>query len=419
MENPHYNLSGFLEYQEGILCVDGVPYSEILSDQYSPTICVSLDRAKSNVRFLQTRLVSVDHSIHYAIKASYLKPLVMAIQKQGAGAEVISEYEWNLALKAGFSGKQIVMNGLGRTAEELMMAINSGAIVNIDSLSELKKLCPFADVFKESHQNIGLRVHPCFEGDGNFVQRDGKLGMNYSEIRECVLFAKEIGLNVNGFSFHVFSNQVNPDSYKSALKSLADFTRVIEKDFNIRCDYIDIGGGIAPRMFFESDGALESFLADIISSFKRYYPSHTGLIMEPGRYIVADAVVIFSRIKTIKRNNGGTWAVLDIGTNYLIPAPGSNFKILPCEHSPGGASESEMVKFVDGICSPAGFIGEAFVDVDEGQMVAIVNSGAYTSVMREEFVFGSPRCIYLENGKIAEIKKKTSFEEFSNYHGWE
>ncbi|MGK2848535.1 MAG: hypothetical protein ACSLEX_00450, partial [Minisyncoccota bacterium] len=154
MENSHYNLSGFLEYQEGILCVDGVPYSEILLDQYSPTVCVSLDRAKSNVRFLQAGLVSVDHSIHYAIKASYLKPLVMAIQKQGAGAEVISEYEWKLALKAGFSGKQIVMNGLGRTAEELMMAINSGAIVNIDSLSELKKLCLVADVFKGSHQNI-------------------------------------------------------------------------------------------------------------------------------------------------------------------------------------------------------------------------------------------------------------------------
>jgi diaminopimelate decarboxylase len=398
--------------------MDGVPYTQMISSQSSPTVCISLDRVKSNLDLLADGLKGIRHGIHYAIKASYFKLLVMAIRKHGTGIEVISEYEWRLARLAGFSAKDIVMNGLGRTAEELMDAIKVGAIVNIDSLSELKKLLPFKEFFQKNTRNIGLRVHPFFNGDGNFVKRDGKLGMDYSESRECIAYAKSLGLNVSGFSFHIFSNQTNPDAYVEPIKSLIGFIRSVEKDFCVKCDYIDIGGGIAPRIFFDNDSDIVNFLSRITSFFCEHYSPDVRIIIEPGRYVVADAVVIFSRIKTIKRNSGGTWAVLDIGTNYLIPAPGSDFRILPCNQDAEKSGKFEKVKFVDGICSPAGFIGESLMHVKEGQIVAVINCGAYTSVMREEFVFGSPRHIYLENGKIIEIINETSFEKFVEYHGW-
>lgn len=413
-----YNFSGFLEYKNGILHIDGIPYTEICSQQPSPTVCTSLDRMRSNVGIIEEGFKKIEHSIHYALKASYCEPLVTAIKNQGVGAEVISEYEWLLAKKAGFPTKQIIMNGLGRTAEELINTINDEAIVNIDSLSELKKLLPFKESFQKNHKKIGLRIHPNFNGDGNFVKRDGKLGMSYSEARECMAFARNLGLEVNGFSFHIFSNQTDPNIYTEPMESLTDFVKTTEQDFRIKCDYVDIGGGVAPRMFFKDDAALTNFMGTIASLFSKYFPLHTKLLVEPGRYIVADTVVIFSRIKTIKRNSGGTWAVLDIGTKYLIPAPGSDFKILPCNQGVSSSVKPELVKFVDGICSPAGFIGEAMLNVEEGQVVAIVNCGAYTSVMKEEFVFGSPRHVYLENGKIVGIINKTSFENFAEYHGW-
>jgi|CXWL01.1.fsa_nt_gi diaminopimelate decarboxylase len=414
--DAEYNFKEFLNYKDCILHIDGIPYTQVLELQ-SPTVCISLSRVKENIDIVKNELRDVKHSLHYALKASYFKPLVLAIREHGIGVEVISEYEWKLAMKAGFRTEDIVMNGLGRTAEEMIQALKSGSIVNIDSLSELKKLIQFKGTFHNGI-NIGLRIHPLLSEDGNFVKRDGKLGMDYREARECVERSHQAGIHINGFSCHVFSNQTNAARYGSPIKALSDFIRSVENEFQLQYSYIDIGGGIAPRMLFSSDHALRNFMKEIVSDFKKYFPSDVKMLIEPGRYIVADAVVIFSRIKTIKINEGGTWAVLDIGTNYLIPALGSDFKVVPCEKGIENSDLPGNVKFVDGICSPAGFISEAKMSVREGQVVAVTNCGAYTSVMREEFVLGTPRHVYLDRGRISSVVKQTSFEEFAQYHGW-
>ncbi|MEA2007474.1 MAG: hypothetical protein U9O20_04970 [Patescibacteria group bacterium] len=413
-----YNVTGYVEYVNGILCVNDIPYTEIISERSSPTICTSLDRVKSNIVTIKKNLETVNCDIYYAIKASYEKRVVETILDTNIGVEVISEYEWLLAKKAGFLPENVVMNGLGRTGDELMQVLNSGAIVNIDSLSELKKLKSYKDQFHTAHTKIGLRVNPQFDGEGNFVKRDGKLGMNYEEAAECIVFAQEIGLQVQGFSFHIFSNQTEYKTYDEPVRSLVEFIKEAEKRFSIVCKYVDMGGGIAPRMFFEDDAALESLVTHITSLFKDNGIKAPHILFEPGRYVVADANIIFSRIKTIKKNAGGTWAVLDIGTNYLIPALGSNYKVVPCKRD-DVSSTHEKVSFVDGICSPAGHICESSMKVEEGQYVAVLNCGAYTSVMREEFVYGTPRHVCIENSKVASVKEKVSAECFAAYHGWD
>jgi len=320
-------------------------------------------------------------------------------------------------MKAGFSPDNIVMNGLGRTSDELMEALTSGAIVSIDSLSELNKLELYKEQLSALDVKIGLRVNPQFDGEGNFVKRHGKLGMSYEEAIECIQFSQKIGLQVQGFSFHIFSNQTEYSSYDKPVKSFIEFIKETEKRFSITCNYVDLGGGIAPRMFFEDDSAFKAFVTHVVSLFDNSGMGDVRILFEPGRYIVADATVIFSRIKTIKRNSGGTWAVLDIGTNYLIPAPGSDYRVVPCEID-NKTNMDEMVSFVDGICSPAGFICNAPLDVAEGQCVAVLNSGAYTSVMREEFVYSTPRHVHIENGKIVDVTKGVSADDFAAYHGW-
>ena len=96
-----YNLSGLLRYENGVMQIDGIPYTEVCSQESSPTVCFSLDRVLSNINLVGQGLKGLKHSIHYAIKASYCERLVTAIKKQGIGAEVISEYEWLLAKKPG------------------------------------------------------------------------------------------------------------------------------------------------------------------------------------------------------------------------------------------------------------------------------------------------------------------------------
>lgn len=412
-----YNITEYIKYINGILHVNGIPYTEIISQESSPTICVSLDRVKSNINLFRGTLEKTNGEVFYAIKACYDKRVVGAVLDTSVGAEVISEYEWLLAVKAGFSPENIIMNGLGRTGDELMEALTSGAIVNIDSLSELNKLELYKEQLSALDIKIGLRVNPQFDGEGNFVKRHGKLGMSYEEAIECVHLSQKIGLQVQGFSFHIFSNQTECSSYDKPLRSFINFIKETEKRFSINCNYVDLGGGIAPRMFFKDDRTFRTFVTYIVSLFENSGIKDLRILFESGRYIVADATLILSRIKTIKRNSGGTWAVLDIGTNYLIPAPGSNYRVIPCEKDavPNG---NEKVSFVDGICSPAGHICETSFNVTEGQYVAVLNSGAYTSVMREEFVYGTPRHVYIEKESVASVTDKVSLEQFSSYHGW-
>jgi diaminopimelate decarboxylase len=410
-----YNLSDFLQYKEGNLYIDNICYTKLLEKTDTPLVCISLKRIRRNIQIIKQALENgkINYQIYYALKASYFRPSVLSIRNENVGAEVISGYELKLALLAGFKKKSIIFNGLGRKGVEIHEALKQGIVVNVDSLSELKSL----GKLKKSNceMKIGLRIHPIFKGDGNFVKRNGKLGMNYSEALECIKYAAAVGLKISGFSYHIFSNQMSGNDYTRPLEHLALFIKKAKNDA-VKLEYIDIGGGIAPRMFFEKDKSVFDFINKVSEIFSKNYSSDITLVIEPGRYIVADSVVILSQIKAIKKNKTGKWAILDIGTNYLIPALGSNFKIITCKKKRG--SNLECVKFVDRICSPAGFIGSAFADVNEGDVVAVINCGAYTSVMKEEFVFGSPRHIFIDNSKIINTIKAVSFNDFSKYHGW-
>lgn len=412
-----YNISSFLNYKNNSLYINDICYNELIKKRQTPLVCISLDRVKDNLDILKREFDSLDikYKIHYAIKASYFKPLLSLMKKEKIGVEVISENEWKMAILAGFLDKEIIFNGLGRSGLEIYESLQKGAIVNIDSLSELKKL----EGLKKSiiGFKIGLRIHPSFKGDGNFVKKEGKLGMNYKEIIKSIDYAAKLGLIISGFSYHIFSNQTSILNFSRPLKELSRFINSIKKNKNIiKLEYIDIGGGIAPRMMFKEDEILQKFIKQIAVTFKNNYPDDVTLLMEPGRYMVSDATVILSKVKGVKETRVGSWAILDIGTNYLIPALGADFKVLVCKKNK--SKEFKYTSFVDGICSPAGFIERAPIGVKEGDIVAVANCGAYTSVMKEEFVFNGPEHVFINKSKIVDKIKATSFDNFLKYHGW-
>lgn len=415
--NRLYNISSFLNYKNNKLCIGGIYYDELIKKSQTPLVCISLDRVKDNINILKREFddLNIKYRIHYAVKASYFKPVLSLMKKEKIGAEVISENELKIATLAGFSGQEIIFNGLGRDGLEIYKSLQRGVVVNINSLSELKKLERLRMPMRGF--KIGLRIHPSFKGDGNFVKKEGKLGMSYKEIVKSIDCAAKLGLIISGFSYHIFSNQTSILNFSKPLKELSRFISSIKKNKNIiKLEYVDIGGGIAPRMIFKEDQSLQKFIKQIAVTFKNNYSDDVTLLIEPGRYMVSDATVIVSKVKGVKETKVGTWAILDIGTNYLIPALGADFKVLVCKKNK--FKESKYTNFVDRICSPAGFIERTQIKVKEGDMIAVTNCGAYTSVMKEEFVFSSPEHFFMSKGKIVGKIKAASFDSFLKYHGW-
>jgi len=414
MDVHKYNLGDTVFYKKGDLYIGNINYKTLVNKEGSPLVCILLDRIKKNIMTFKS-ILDIEYpnnKLYYALKASYLRWIVEVVKNLGVGIETISKLELDIATRAGYKPQDIIFNGIGRKSDDLYYAALEGIITNIDSLSELKKLISKKN--PEEELEIGLRIHPDFEKDDNFVKKDSKLGITYQEANKCISLALKNRLKISGLSFHIFSNKTDSTDYLLAIKNVLDYISKINSKFSVKIKYLDIGGGIAPRMFFENDDKIKKFIRNITNMLKINSPDIT-LIFELGRYIVSDSVIILSKISSLKRKGNKLWAILDIGTNYLIPTLGSQFKVIACQKK----TKSCLVSFADGICSPAGFIDRTRISkIEEGNYVAVLNAGAYTSVMKEEFVFKSPKHVFIENNSIISIVDEMTTREVLKYHGW-
>lgn len=403
-----FNFKNFLSYKNNELYVHDFKLSSLIEE--TPCVILSLDRIKENAFILQNLFAksSVDVELYYAIKASYFKEIISLIKDLNLGVEVISSLELEIVRKLSFESQDIIFNGIGRDSKLLYENIKSGVNVNLDSLSELRSLIEIKQ--KDEELNIGFRIHP-EDVDGNFVKEDSKLGIHNSEISTFIDLCNKNNINIIGIHFHLFSNQKYIKKYNPV------FDYIFNLIFQFKLDklkYVDLGGGFAPRSLFKSDLELKEFVNNILSFFEG---KNLKLFFELGRYLVSDSMICVSEIKAMKKKVSN-WAILDIGTNYLIPAPGASFRILPINI----LDEKKEIeyKFVDGICSPAGHISDEVFsfELNEKDLVCVINVGAYTNVMSELFVYTNPSHIIIDKSNILRKIKKKNFDQVIDYYDW-
>lgn len=391
-----------------------------LVEQYgineTPLVIINLDRIKYLVTILNNiqKKSTNKISIYYALKANYMYPILETLQEVGIdGVEVISELEKNIAFRAGFNEKDIIYNGLFRTTESITKTLYQGGRVNIDSIDELEQV-------KNKVNRIGLRIHPELKEEGNFIGNNSKLGLNTNDIREVLKICRSNHIYIEGVHFHIFSNMTQHEKVVEILNKTLSVISEIEKSQNKKISYLDIGGGIAPLNNFGSIKNLTYYFQKIFSVINSR-KSNIEIVLELGRFLISDSVFILTTTKGIKEKDNKRWVVLDIASNYLIPAPKADFKALPYQKLEYNSSKKEILNvFTDPICSPAGVIYEGFrgYNIKKGDLIIITNAGAYTSVMKEEFVFRSPKHIFIKNNDIYKEISETNMDEVLKYHGW-
>lgn len=401
-------------FKKNCLHIENNNYKNLIKKYGTPLICLSKNRLISNAKEL-LRVFKKEYKktkIFYAYKANYFKPVLKEL-KDILGAEVISEFELKLALMAGVKPENIIFNGVGKTENELNLCVENNILINIDSFSEIEKIEKIAEN-KLKKACVGLRIHPAlgkFEKNA-FVKEASKLG---SSIPEAEKLAKRISqkkhLKLKGIHAHVCSRQATPNMHLQVLDSMIKFCKQLTKH-KIEVGFIDIGGGIDTRSTVEQKNSLEHFAKKISKKMKK-----TGLYLylEPGRVIINDAAIVLSKIITKKVNNKKNWLITDIATNFLIPTKNANFKIIPAEIT---KRKRKKMNFGGGICSMADVIEtNVFLpDVKEGEVIAVLNCGAYTSVMFEQFVYPRPTAVYLDRFKKQIIWEKGTTELMIKNH---
>ena len=374
----------------------------------TPYSVVDLNRVCDGVSLVISSTAPFPTLVTFALKASYLRPVLDAVRHEGAGASVFSGIELDLARRAGFADSSVVFNGCGRLGRELAAAAASGVIVNIESRAEL------ADLLNRDLRwplEVGVRVSSGGLLDG-LSEKYEVLGLPAESLLELADLLTGSRLRLIGVSFHAFANRRDGDGHLALLQALLPVLSRLSDHPMVDLRYVDVGGGFASRIDIPDNHAAGFFRA-IAETL------HTALgvrtIFELGRFLVADAEEVVATVLDVRnRPDGSRVAILDATTNYLIPAPGHDFRIECYETGSHGDPGVGPVTFVDRLGSE--ICHQSACHLTPSAKVLIRNLGAYAGVMKEKFVFETPRHWFRKDGRLAPWASDEI--DVATYHGW-
>jgi diaminopimelate decarboxylase len=355
----------------------------------TPLYVYSANHILERLKMFQNAFAAVPHLVCYAVKASSTLALLEMLAKRGAGFDIVSGGELERVLLADrTAAERVVFSGIGKTAPELDLALKAGILLfNVESEGELELLEERAaklyariggrrprmalrvnpDVFAETHPYIstGLREH--------------KFGIDIRQARKLYRRAGK-HLEPCGVSVHIGSQIRAAEPFQAAGERVAQLIGELRRDGHaIR--YMDAGGGLGIEYHsergFDAEEKVREYAAALMASAQRV--GGLTLLMEPGRFLVAQAGALVARVLYVKKNGTKTFVITDAGMNDLIrPALYQAYhEIVPVAARRG--KKTMVADVVGPVCETGDFFARdrEMALVKAGDLVALLDTGAY------------------------------------------
>ena len=329
---------------------------------------------------------NVNPLICFAAKANTNLTIMRTLGKFGAGADVVSGGELLKALKAGIKPNKIVFSGVGKTEEELKLAIkNKILLINVESESEAILIDKIGKKINKII-SIGFRINPNVDAKTHKKISTGKSENKFGvSIKNFSSFYKNIKqfkyLKINAVSVHIGSQILSDTPYKKTLDVLSKVIR----DLNIKLKYVDLGGGFGIKYSKNDKLANLNNYAKLVSDFKKKL--NCNIIFEPGRSLVGDTGILVSKIQYIKKGLRKNFIIIDAGMNDFMRTAlyDVSHDIVPVAKTDKKSQNS--VEFVGPICeTTCKFVQyKKYQKIKEGDFVAITNAGAYGSSLSSNY----------------------------------
>jgi diaminopimelate decarboxylase len=388
-----------------------------LSKKYkTPFYCYSLSQLRNNYNSFNYAFRSVNPLICFSVKSNSNVNLLRELKKIGSGADVVSAGELLKATKAGISSKKIVFSGVGKTADEIKLAIKKNVLlINMESENEANLINKISNQMSRI-TSVGLRLNPNVTGKTNKKistgSKDDKFGLVYNDyISICRKIKKMENLRLEGLSVHIGSQITKIKPFKKVLNVI---NKIINKT-NINFKYIDLGGGVGiPYSTKDKKINLKEY-AKLVDKFAKN--KGAKIIFEPGRFVAGNTSVLVSKITYIKKSNNKFFIILDAGMNDLMrPALyDAHHEIIPIRKNKKKIFGN--IQFVGPVCeSTDKFLSKKnFAEIKEGDCIAITNVGAYGMSLSSNY---NSRPIISEvlvnKSKHKLIRKRQSLENLIN-----
>ncbi|MBE6499371.1 MAG: diaminopimelate decarboxylase [Methanobrevibacter thaueri] len=403
------------------LDIGGADAIDIAQEFGTPTYVIDEARIRDNYnRFYSafTKYYS-DFKVFYACKANTNLSVMKILESEGCCIDAVSPGEVHISKMLGFSGDRILFTGNNITNDELKYVHDEGAVLNIDSVSALKRL---ANVVDPEGLKISFRVNPMVgAGHHDHCITGGvmsKFGIMDNEAVEVYEMAKELGFNPIGMHSHIGSGILDPEPFKLAIESTMDIAGKVHQEAGIDFEFVDFGGGVGiPYTPEENIVDLDKFAEVNIGLFKekleQYDMGNPTMYLEPGRYLVGDASVLLVTVNSIKQSYRKFIGV-DAGFHTLLrPAMYESYHHI-VDASRMDAENTQEVDIAGNVCESGDLFARdrPMPDVEEGDVLGILNAGAYGFTMSSNYNSRPLTSeVLVNNGECFLVRERETFED--------
>jgi diaminopimelate decarboxylase len=408
-------------YKDGVLHAEDVSLAEIAAAVGTPVYVYSTATLLRHFHLFDDALSGMDHLVCYAMKANSNQAVLRTLAQAGAGMDVVSGGEYRRAKAAGVAGDRIVFSGVGKTREEIELALTGGIRqFNVESEPEMILLDIVARELGKVAP-ITIRVNPDVDAKTHAKiatgKSENKFGIPIARAREVYAMAATLpGLEIIGIDVHIGSQLTDLAPFEQAYGKVAELTEVLRADgHNIR--RLDLGGGLG--IPYERSNSAPPLPTDYGAMVQRTL-GHLDceIEIEPGRLIAGNAGVLVSEVIYLKSGEGRDFLILDAAMNDLIrPAMYDAWHDIVPLNEPAPGAEPRPVDIVGPVCES----GDTFAKqrmmptLGSGDLVAFRSAGAYGAVMSSEYNSRPLIPEVLVNGdQFAVIRPRPSFDEMIN-----
>jgi diaminopimelate decarboxylase len=399
--------------RDGILICEGVSLETIAEQVGTPVYVYSAGVIRERYARLCSAFAGMPVHVHYSVKANSSLAILALLRTLGAGVDIVSGGELHRALKAGFTGSDIVFSGVGKTVSELKRAVRAGVrSINIESEGELDALEEVARDL-QAVVSVAIRVNPDIAVDTphpytRTAERGMKFGIPHDQVVRIARVIKEMpNLKLTGLAAHLGSQLDDAAPYTLAAQLLVQLKHEIESDGIARIGTIDLGGGLGLTPDEETSQYLTAYSDALRIATDE---PDTEVLIEPGRFLVADSGVLLTRV--LYRKHGGEKDIIitDAGMNDFIRP-----SLYASHHAIEAVSMDDNPTLHANVVGPVCETGDFFArdrmisDVAPGQLLAVRTAGAYGYSMASNYNSRPrPAEVLVDGGRFAVITERES-----------
>ena len=405
-----------LRYVGNNLFVEKLSIKNILKKNKTPFYIYSESQIAFNFLKFANTFKKTDPLICFAAKSNSNLNILRVLGKLGAGADVVSGGELLKALKAGIRPNKIVFSGVGKTEEELKIAINKKILlINCESESEAKLVNNLSKKLRKK-VSIGFRLNPNVDAKTHKNISTGKAENKFGlSIKNFKVFLKTVktfkNVKLEALSVHIGSQILNDTPFRKTLNVMSKLI----KELKLNLKYVDLGGGFGINYTDKEKPINLSQYSKLVHNFSKKL--NCKIIFEPGRSIIGNTGLLISKIQFIKRGANKNFIILDAGMNdFMRPALYEAFhKIIPI--SKKSSRMKGKIEFVGPICETTCKFGvyKNYPKINENEFVAITNVGAYGSSLSSNYNTRPLVAeILINKNKLRYIRKKQNLLKLIN-----